>query len=123
MDFELMLVEEGKIGLLISHASITKETFAEMNKDINKYRKDHNVDLLLYDLRNKPLEISAFEQYDVVYNLSNKVGERHCRKIAFLVKKGDHSYDFVETLYLNSGKLAKRFEDYDEAVKWLGMKP
>jgi hypothetical protein len=119
MDFEIKLVEGGKIGVIILHASFTKELFSAILVDIIKYKKDHDINLLIYDFRCAPLNISAFEQYDCIYNLPSQADSHISRKTALWVNQGDHSYDFIETLFLNTGRLARRFEDYNDAVKWL----
>jgi|WetSurMetagenome_2_1015567.scaffolds.fasta_scaffold1244757_2 hypothetical protein len=119
MDFEINLIEGGKIGAVAFNISLTKTLFLKILLEIFKFKEDHHIDLLIYDLRRFPLDISAFEQYDFIYNLSNLHDDYPCRKIALWVEKGDHSYDFIETLYLNTGRSARLFEDYDKAVRWL----
>jgi hypothetical protein len=119
MDFELKLVEGGKIGIIVTHVKITNEVFSAMQDHINQFKEKHNIELLIYDVRDCPMDIPAFEQYDIVYNSSNQGVYKPSRKIALLVNKEDRSYDFIETLYLNSGRSVKRLDDYDEAVKWL----
>jgi len=119
MEFELKLVEGGKIGMIVFHTFMTKDLFAGMFQDILKSSECSSLELLIYDTRRFPLEISAFDQYDCIYNHSSQTNNRTGRKIALWVKEEDHSYDFIETLYLNSGRSARRFENYDEAVSWL----
>jgi hypothetical protein len=119
MDFEMKLAEGGKIGIIASHIKITKEGFEKLLTEVIQFKEKHNVDLVIYDVHEYTLEMPTFEQYDFVYNISSQFDIKMSRKIALLVKEDDHSYDFIETLYLNSGRVMKRFENYDEAVSWL----
>jgi hypothetical protein len=62
----------------------------------------------------------VFENYDFVYNTVSKSRELipHVR-VAMVIRHGDHSHDFIETLANNAGNHLETFHDIQEAVRFL----
>jgi hypothetical protein len=119
MDYEINLSEDGCFGFLSLSKPFTKESGLEIYKKVLEFKAENSLDFFLCDFRKAPLNLSSFDQYDFVYSKSKKMDNHPCRKLALLVNKDDHSYEFIEVLFFNTGRAIKLFTQYEDAIDWL----
>jgi hypothetical protein len=74
---------------------------------------------IMFDSRGAPFQAGIAAQYDYAYNQAWKHGLTRDWRIALLVSPGDTSYGFMETAFINSGYIARLFDDYAPAADWL----
>jgi hypothetical protein len=89
-------------------------------EDAIKMLKQSNTNRLLVDVRSSPSVQSSVEQYLLATRDVNQFGLDRNSRIAVLVKPGDRSHDFVETVFRNAGYRFRLFHDEDSALEWLG---
>lgn len=90
------------------------------NIEAHQLARSLNLRSFLIDLTESVNVNSAAENYDFVYRqVRNSPEMLHKVCLALLLKKNDHSHDFIETLASNAGEKVKKFYDVEEAVRFL----
>jgi len=79
----------------------------------------HQLTRIMFDSRGAPFQAGIAAQYEYAYNRAWQLGLTRDWRIAMVVTPGDRSYDFMETAFINSGYIARLFNDYESAVDWL----
>ena len=74
---------------------------------------------IMFDSRGAPFQAGIAAQYDYAYNQAWKLGLTRDWRIALVVSPGDRSYGFMETAFINSGYIARLFDDRALAADWL----
>ena len=79
----------------------------------------HQLNRIMFDSRGAPFQAGIAAQYEYAYNRAWQLGLTRDWRIAMVITPGDRSYDFMETAFINSGYIARLFNDYKRAVEWL----
>jgi len=74
---------------------------------------------IMFDSRGAPFAAGIAAQYEYAYHRAWQLGLTRDWRIAMVVTPGDRSYDFMETTFINSGYIARLFNDYEQAADWL----
>jgi hypothetical protein len=84
-----------------------------------KEAKKHDIKNYLYDMTGTPNIASTTENYHYAYEEMSEIGLDRNSRTAILVREGDNSHDFFETVARNAGFNVKIFTDTAEAEAWL----
>ena len=79
----------------------------------------YNINNFLIDLTDAVNKSDLLTQHQYAYEDFKRLGVDIKSKIALLIKDGEHSHDFIETVLINAGYTCKRFNNEQDAINWL----
>lgn len=112
--------EDGKYIVLTVKGQITRKTALQQNLEAHALGKKLGVNRYLVDVTEAKNTDSVKNNYDFAYtDMSTTEGIDKTARVATLVRSGDHSHDFIETVTRNSGLNVTLFTDLNMAVQYL----
>lgn len=116
----LTVSEDKKYILMKVVGDVSSEGMYQHIIEAHALARSLNLKCFLMDMTEAVNVNSVFENYTFVYQ---KVGQSKdvipYASVAMLVRKGDHSHDFIETLANNAGNRVNTFHDLQEAIHFL----
>jgi hypothetical protein len=89
-------------------------------KEVVNVTSSNNCKRFLNDVRKAQLRLSTFDLYGTCRTLDEMGLNRQTRR-ALVINELTEDWRFFETASINYGHIVKVFDDYDEAVRWLGL--
>ena len=116
----LTVSEDKKYIVMKVVGDVNSVDMIQHNLEAHKLARSLNLKSFLLDMTEATNVNKVFENYDFVYNTVSKSRELipHVR-VAMVIRHGDHSHDFIETLANNAGNHLETFHDIQEAVRFL----
>ena len=98
---------------------VTNELALQRASAAAEFANEHNIFLLLSDVRGVAYTGTPFSHYEFAYMMKSVVPTAHTLKVAVVASAGDNSHDFLEIAGHTAHYNVRVFKDYDEAVGWL----
>ena len=121
MDYSIKLSDDGKYVVTTVYSPVTAELENEFSSDSLKMCFKTAVYKILVDVSRVRNTASNIDNYLLAYENLAKIKNSKNVRLAVLVKPGDHSHDFIETVVTNAGHTCRLFSDKDNAIEWLDV--
>ena len=119
MHYSIEILKEQKMIQLTVHGELTKDNALLMNQEAHQVGRENGISKYLVDVTDARNVESVANNYQLAYkDMKHETYDRHA-KVAFLVHPEDHSHDFVEMVFFNSGFNVKLFKEKDHALSFL----
>lgn len=99
---------------------ITARSAMEQNREAHALGERLGIDCYLVDVTDARNVDSTVDNYNFAYRDMQAPPINPRARVALLVRPGDHSHDFVETVSRNAGLDVTIFTNLSEARKFLG---
>ena len=116
----IKLSDDGRYIEIITVGDYNREGAFKVALESHELGKKHGVNLYLMDMTNSVNIESVADNYDFAYkDMKDAPGIDKSARVAIVVKPGDHSHDFIETVTRNAGMDVTLFTDRSKALKHL----
>jgi len=124
MPYSISLAENDTILVVkISSPSDTCTAFDYAN-EIHDYMVKMGIKKLLVDCTECELVSTITGIYKLAYDDLNKLSDfQYKARTALLVSSDDHSRDFMETVFINTGHILRLFRNREQAMEYLKGSP
>lgn len=119
MAFSISLSEDGTYICIVASGDITLETARNFAGQAIAQGKRLNVGCYLVDVRAGKNISTTTQKYLFAYEDMSRMGFSRSDCVAVLVRQGDTSHDFIETVFQNAGYKCRIFNEEDAAVGWI----
>jgi hypothetical protein len=120
MTYKISIADNRKYIIIEVHGKLTRENAMTYTLESHKLGAEIGVLRFLVDAVDARNAETVGENYDFAYKDVNETPEIERRaRVALLVEPDDHSHDFVETLFINSGHNVRLFRDRQMAIDYL----
>lgn len=121
MSYEITLAANGKYLCVRVTGIINREIALQYGREARRLALQHSIEGYLIDVREAVNTGTLGANFQYAYKDLEDMGySRHWRR-AILVKEGDNSHDFIETVCRNAGYIVRLFTREDEAINWLNQ--
>lgn len=120
MEYTIAPSVDGAFVVLTIKGEITRRNVMQLNLQAHALGRELRVSRYLVDVTEATNVDSALEIYKLAYSdMQHAEGIDRYARVATLVRPGDHSHDFMETVARNAGHDVRLFTDRDEAERHL----
>lgn len=118
------LTENGTVLIAKVTGPIDGRAVLDYNKEAHEFALKQGIRRFLIDVTEFKNKASSLDLYHFAYDEMKQLSDlRFKMHVAILTASGDHSYDFLETVLLNTGHKVKLFTERNEAMKYLKESP
>ena len=119
MKYKISLSEDGSYVHVRIFQPITAELERIFTEEAIKIARENSVLRYLGDVRGVSNVASPSDKYMLANKEIKQFGLDPASQVAVLVSPGDHTHDFIETVFRNTGVDFRLFENEGEALDWL----
>ena len=116
----LAVSEDKKYILMKVVGDVKSDEMFQHNIEAHTLARSLNLRSFLMDMTKATNVNKVYENYEFIYHKMGKSKEFIPNvRVAIVVRHGDRSHDFIETLANNAGKRLRKFQDMQETVHFL----
>ena len=119
MDYKISLDENLGCIFIKVFKAMTSEVGRRCGSDATQLSEKNHINRFIFDVREAPNTQSDVKNYNFATEEISDFGFPRDSRSAFLIRPGDASHKFIETLFLNAGYRVKSFTDEEAAKSWL----
>jgi len=123
MPYSVAVSPDGQYIVSTLAGDVTHVVAMRENLEAHALGAKHGITRFLVDVTGATNVDSAADTYAFAYDEMQASAINRAARVAVLVRPGDHSHDFVETVLRNAGLSVRIFTDRDEAVRHLLWRP
>ena len=122
MDYKITYNPKDQIIETTLRGSITLNDVKGIISEMARLARQHDCHLFLNDYRELLVRLSTIEIYSIPGLISDEADSQGLQARKFkraIVAKNSKDLEFLETVTLNQGQVARLFQDMDAARHWL----
>ena len=119
MEYDIKISDSKKYLIVKFQVNVTAELSGKSSVEAENLGKEHNINRMLFDVRNVRNIDSAKPNFDFVFSTLPKPEEHWFKKVASLADPHDISHSFAAAFLLSRGFNIKEFFKETEAHTWL----
>lgn len=119
MKYEISLSDDGSYLHIRLFQSITAELERIFAEEAINAARGKGILRYFADVRGIKNVADPAEKYVLANEEMKHFGLDPASRVAVLISPGDHSHDFIETVFRNAGFNFRLFKDEGEALDWL----
>lgn len=123
MSSQISLSDDSTYIILEVTGEIDRQSAMQYNLEAHKLGKERGIRKYLVDLTNARNTETVLNNYEFAYkDMKHTEGIDTRAIVASVVAPDDHSHDFIETAFKNSGFNVTLFRDKQKAIEYLNSK-